>query len=477
MLTTLLSAAVSASAESPSKLEWVRRLDDGLRLAREQQKDVLINFTGHGWCYYCTLLEEQVFGQPDFAAAKNDFVLIELDYPSVADVPDNALKELYKTWKARYLIHGFPIVVLADSHGTPYAFTGYDDGITAATFLKELAAHRARREARDRHLAAADNTEGAARARELHAAIEAVAPLLGTLTEREDDAVLVFYANEVDEICRLDADNACGLRAVYDRRRAARDAYLSQEAVFRELDRFKAKESYPDAIAYIDSVLPNVGDSAMRWRLQSARQVYLEWDHQYAAALAHVRQLIAEFGQNVERLDQLREREEFNLFKLGQVDEAIASCDRRISDARDDAAKRLRVLHWKAEMVTSHSKGESAIAACREYRSASTFPSDDWQLATRFWAIALQKDNRHAEAIERWTDLMRASGPVSGTLLQIARNQQAIGSLEDARRSLDQAAEKAKKEFQSLERHEQREALQRFSEQAAELRKLLQPTE
>src|SRR5262249_5754883 len=160
----------------------------------------------------------------------------ELDFPNDRDQLGE-LKDQYLKWVEQYLIQGYPTVVLADPTGRPYAyFVGYKSGTTPAAYLEQLHKAQAARIARDREFASAKEATGAARAQKLHAALSAVAENLGSTEGHEDDPVLVLYKAEVDEIRRLDAENILGLKAIYDTRIAARDAYRSNQTVLKELE-------------------------------------------------------------------------------------------------------------------------------------------------------------------------------------------------------------------------------------------------
>ena len=125
----------------PPDIRWIPRIDLGQRIAAEEKKDLLIVFTGEGWCHYCTLLKREVFQLPAFASAKEDFVLVEVSILKADEDPlpeeVKQLQDQYAKWKKEYLILGVPVVVLADASGRPFAYAGYEKGITPESFLAE----------------------------------------------------------------------------------------------------------------------------------------------------------------------------------------------------------------------------------------------------------------------------------------------------------------------------------------------------
>ena len=65
---------------APPDIKWLPRIDLGQHIAADEHKDLLILFTGRGWCHFCTLLEQEVFKLPGFATARDNFVLVELNF-------------------------------------------------------------------------------------------------------------------------------------------------------------------------------------------------------------------------------------------------------------------------------------------------------------------------------------------------------------------------------------------------------------
>lgn len=174
LLRCLFCAAQAVTAQDESLLRWVRSVDDAKVVAAAEHKDLFVNFTGLQWCGYCIELD-RVLSRQEFRAAAADFVLVDLDFPNDREEL-GALRGPYDTWVKQYMIDAFPTVVLTDETGKPYAyFTGYDDNVNAPKFMVQLTAARKVRQLRDRELAAAKKATGAARARKLDAAINAVA--------------------------------------------------------------------------------------------------------------------------------------------------------------------------------------------------------------------------------------------------------------------------------------------------------------
>jgi thioredoxin-related protein len=130
--TACLEAAVSPAqppakaAEAPA-VPWLSDLEEGLKLAREEKKAVLVDFTGSDWCGWCIRLKKEVFDQKEFAAVTKDFVLVELDYPQKKK-QDPAVQAKNKAIAEKFSIEGFPTILLLTAQGEPFAQTGYEEG-------------------------------------------------------------------------------------------------------------------------------------------------------------------------------------------------------------------------------------------------------------------------------------------------------------------------------------------------------------
>src|SRR5271166_4299652 len=127
-----LAVSLFASASSAEEMAvWLRDLDAAKKEAKSSHKDILIVFTGKGWCYPCQLLEREVLTQPAFVRrVHGNYVLVELDFTYADTKEEEARKLRFHNLGERYLVRGFPTVVLADADGLPYAiWTGYSQGI------------------------------------------------------------------------------------------------------------------------------------------------------------------------------------------------------------------------------------------------------------------------------------------------------------------------------------------------------------
>ncbi len=118
-------------------LEWMTDFEEALKKAKEQNKPLLLDFTGSDWCGWCIKLKKEVFNQPEFKQfASNNFILVEIDFPMRKPQPP-ALKAQNSKLQAQFGIQGYPTIVLIDSNGKEFARTGYRKG-GAASYVEHL---------------------------------------------------------------------------------------------------------------------------------------------------------------------------------------------------------------------------------------------------------------------------------------------------------------------------------------------------
>ncbi len=145
MLTMLvaLMAGCGGAADEPAATTgatWLTDFGEAKRLATEQKKPILMDFSGSDWCGWCIKLDREVFSKEAFAAyAKDNLVLFLADFPKTKELPANTATQ-NKELAEKYGVRGFPSVLLVDAEGRVLAETGYRPGGAAAyvAHVKEL---------------------------------------------------------------------------------------------------------------------------------------------------------------------------------------------------------------------------------------------------------------------------------------------------------------------------------------------------
>jgi thioredoxin-related protein len=134
----LLAGATTATAQEQESV-WFADFDLAAAAAKEQGKDLLVDFTGSDWCGWCIKLDEQVFEHEAFLnPVQKKFILLKLDYPNgeeaKAAVPS---PERNEELKAKYKIGGFPTILLMTAEGEVFGQTGYQD-MTPEEYVLDL---------------------------------------------------------------------------------------------------------------------------------------------------------------------------------------------------------------------------------------------------------------------------------------------------------------------------------------------------
>lgn len=93
---------------------WMTNLEKAYAESEATGKPILANFTGSDWCGWCVRLTKSVFSKEDFKAwAKDNVVLLELDFPKRKQLPSDLQQQNYKLAQA-FQVRGYPTVWLFD---------------------------------------------------------------------------------------------------------------------------------------------------------------------------------------------------------------------------------------------------------------------------------------------------------------------------------------------------------------------------
>ncbi len=196
LYTALIGAILSFGTAHATIDGWTTDFEAAKKQAADENKNLILYFTGSDWCGYCIKLTKDVFSQDAFKnAVKDKFILVELDFPkkpenisklSEALIAQNAaLKNKYS------LKERFPSVYLTDANGKPFARTG-SLPIGPKTYVKHLDQLLAVRETSESAFTEAKDMEGSNKAKSMMFAVGSLG--LG------DELESTFYANELEVI-------------------------------------------------------------------------------------------------------------------------------------------------------------------------------------------------------------------------------------------------------------------------------------
>jgi len=219
---------------------WTHDFEAAKKKAADENKALLIDFTGSDWCGWCIKLNEEVFQHDEFkSGVKDKFVLVELDYPrDKSKMSEETIKQ-NEELKDKYAVRGFPTILLTDASGAPFGKTGYQKGgpESYVTHLDELLGAKTKR---DEAFATAEKSEGVEKAKALVSALKAMS--------LEDAAVASFYGDVVEKIKTADPEDETGfVKAIEEKEKFA--------DFEKELNSFAQKQDHESALAFVEKTL------------------------------------------------------------------------------------------------------------------------------------------------------------------------------------------------------------------------------
>ena len=253
---------------------WTSDYTAAKKQAAEGKKDLLIDFTGSDWCGWCIKLNDEVFKHEPFkAGVKDNFVLVELDFPKdTSKLSEETQKQNAELGK-KYAVQGYPSIVLCDAEGRPYAATGYQPGGPEkyVTHLNELRAAKAKR---DEAFATAKKAEGPAKAKALVAALDAM--------KLDEQVVSNFYGEIAEQIKTADPKDESGF--------GKKEATKKRLADFQEaLQELAGKQDMDGAMALVDKTLKEGGfESEQTLQMMMTRAVIFAQQGKFDDALKAV---------------------------------------------------------------------------------------------------------------------------------------------------------------------------------------------
>lgn len=392
----VLSEQAQDAPLPPNSVVWSHDLDESLKHAHRIQRDVLVNFTHLGACYYCELLEREVLSKPRFLRyASRKFVLVDLNRPTLEAISPELLARR-DAWMHKYFVNGIPTILLLDGDGRPYGITHYKKG-GPSQFIRFLQLCKRARDQRDRAFERAARLSGSDRANALHEALGALQPVLSDFMH--EPALTSFYRGEIDEILALLPDADSPIRQIYVKLLGETEQVRVKNAIYARLDAIRESGGYDETIKHIDSILPGIEDVNLANQLRRSRLVYLEWADRNEEALEYIRKLLSRTDFSPEDHRDLDDRVIFNLRNLGRVDEAIVLMDRRIRESTRNR-DRLRHAYSSKGRYLLRARPQLAADAFLDAARHADDSSEAWMDAMGLAAIAWTRAEMHERAAE-----------------------------------------------------------------------------
>lgn len=128
-----LTMGLTVSAFAPAfagDATWYADYDEAVKVAKEQEKDLLVDFTGSDWCGWCIRLNKEVFDHEVWQkGVADDYILVALDFPNDPEIKAKVPNpERNKELQKELGVGGFPTILLMNVEGEVFARTGYQAG-------------------------------------------------------------------------------------------------------------------------------------------------------------------------------------------------------------------------------------------------------------------------------------------------------------------------------------------------------------
>jgi thioredoxin-related protein len=119
---------------------WGNNLDEAKKQAAEQNKNILLVFSGSDWCGPCMKLDKNIWQSEAFKIeAKKHWILVKADFPKKkANQLSPELTESNNKLAEKYNKDGnFPLVVVLDKNGKILGVTAYKD-VDSEQYIESL---------------------------------------------------------------------------------------------------------------------------------------------------------------------------------------------------------------------------------------------------------------------------------------------------------------------------------------------------
>ena len=131
----LLLAGIQSFAQT-----WGTNMEEAKKQAAEQNKNILLVFSGSDWCGPCMKLDKNIWQSDAFKIeSKKHWILVKADFPKKkANQLSPELTESNNKLAEKYNQDGnFPLVVLLDKNGKVLVITDYKD-VDAEQYIESL---------------------------------------------------------------------------------------------------------------------------------------------------------------------------------------------------------------------------------------------------------------------------------------------------------------------------------------------------
>lgn len=139
MICFFLTIAEPMKADTPSfvtlksekdvkQIIWKKHYSAALKQAKEENKNLLLYFSGSDWCGWCIKFKKNVLDSKDFISYVSDlFVFVKVDFPKKFRLRNSIAKQ-NASLKNKFQVKSFPTIIIVDHNQQEIDRLGYHSG-------------------------------------------------------------------------------------------------------------------------------------------------------------------------------------------------------------------------------------------------------------------------------------------------------------------------------------------------------------
>ena len=120
--------------------DWKYNFDEAKELAKKENKDIVLIFSGSDWCAPCIRLDKNIWQSEAFQnEAASQWILVKANFPrKKANQLSDVQTEHNRTLAEKYNVEGsFPLVVLLDNTGKVLGKMGFKN-VSPEEYIKMI---------------------------------------------------------------------------------------------------------------------------------------------------------------------------------------------------------------------------------------------------------------------------------------------------------------------------------------------------
>jgi thioredoxin-related protein len=135
---TVVALLLGSASARAQESHWLDNYNKAVEMAKTDNKNILLDFTGSDWCPWCIRMDKEVLDTPEFKAyADKNLVLMLVDFPQGKQLSQQ-VQDQNGDLQKKFGADGFPTFILIDKDGKVLGQqVGYVEGGPSA-FIVEL---------------------------------------------------------------------------------------------------------------------------------------------------------------------------------------------------------------------------------------------------------------------------------------------------------------------------------------------------